>query len=81
VLSEPLWANRVSRHGATKLMPSELVYGQDVVLPIKVNLQSCRVAHQDGLLVVVYNELMIDRIDGSSESRLTALREIEKKKL
>jgi transposase len=27
VLSEALWAHRVSRHGATKVTPFELVYG------------------------------------------------------
>jgi hypothetical protein len=45
VLSEALWSHRVSRHGATKMTPFELVYGQEVVLPIEVNLQACRVAH------------------------------------
>ena len=29
VLSEALWAHRISRHGATKITPFELVYGQD----------------------------------------------------
>jgi hypothetical protein len=81
VLSEALWAHRVSRHGATKVTPFELVYGQEAVLPIEVNLQACRVACQDGLSAVVYGELMMDRIDGSSESRLTALKEIQKEKL
>ena len=28
VLSEVLWAHRISRHGATKVTPFELVYGQ-----------------------------------------------------
>jgi hypothetical protein len=27
VLSEALWAHKTSRHGATKVMPFELVYG------------------------------------------------------
>ena len=27
VLSEALWAHRISRHGATKVTPFELVYG------------------------------------------------------
>jgi hypothetical protein len=39
------------------------------------------VAQQGGLSAVVYGELMLDRIDGNNESRLTALREIEKEKL
>jgi hypothetical protein len=64
--------------GQLKVTPFELVYGQEEVLPIEVNLQACRVACQDGLSAVVYGELMMDMIDGSSESRLTALREIQK---
>ena len=32
VLSTALWAHRISRHGATKVTPFELVYGQEAVL-------------------------------------------------
>jgi hypothetical protein len=46
VLSEALWAHSVSRHGATKTTPYELVYGQDAVLPVEINLKACRVAKQ-----------------------------------
>jgi hypothetical protein len=38
VLSEALWAYRISKHSATKVTPFELVYGQEVVLPVEVNL-------------------------------------------
>jgi hypothetical protein len=31
VLSKALWAHRISRHGATKITPFELVCGQEVV--------------------------------------------------
>jgi hypothetical protein len=34
VLFEALWAHRISRHGATKVTPFELVYGQEAVLSI-----------------------------------------------
>ena len=44
VLSEVLWAHRISRHGATKVTPFELVYGQDAVLTIEVNLDAYRLA-------------------------------------
>jgi hypothetical protein len=44
VLSETLWAHRILRHGATKVTPFELVYGQEVVLPVKVNLDAYRLA-------------------------------------
>jgi hypothetical protein len=40
VLSEALWAHRISKHSATKVTPFELVYGQEVVLPVKVNLDA-----------------------------------------
>jgi hypothetical protein len=81
VLSEALWAHRVSQHGATKVTPFELVYGQEAMLPIEVNLQACRVACQNLLSAKVYGELMLDGIDGNNKSRLIALREIEKEKL
>ena len=34
VLSKALWAHRISRHGATKVTPFELVYGQ--ILSVEV---------------------------------------------
>jgi transposase InsO family protein len=42
VLSEALWAYCISRHCATKVTPFELVYVQEVVLPIEVNLDAYR---------------------------------------
>jgi hypothetical protein len=38
-----LWAHRTSRHGATKVTPFELVYGQEAVLPVEIGLQNLRV--------------------------------------
>jgi hypothetical protein len=35
VLSEALWAHCISRHGATKVTPYDLVYGQEVVLLVE----------------------------------------------
>jgi hypothetical protein len=73
VLSEALWAHRTSKHGATKVTPFELVYVQEAVLPIEVNLQSCRVTKQDLMSVSDYTERMMDSIDHVSEGRLRAL--------
>jgi hypothetical protein len=42
-LSKALWAHRTSRHGATKVTPFELVYGQEAVLPREIGLQNLRV--------------------------------------
>jgi hypothetical protein len=40
VLSEALWAHHISKHSAMKVTPFELVYGQEVILPIEVNLDA-----------------------------------------
>ena len=44
VLSEALWAHRISRHGATKVTPFELVYGQEAILLVEINLDAYRLA-------------------------------------
>ena len=49
VLSEALWAHHISRHGATKVTPFELVYGQEAMLPVEVNLDAYRLAKQNDL--------------------------------
>jgi transposase len=54
VLSEALWAYRSAKHGDVKVTPFELVYGQEVVLPVEINLQTYRVVHQDELLAEEY---------------------------
>jgi hypothetical protein len=51
------------------------------VLPVEINLQTCWVTKQEAMSVTGYIEAMIDQIDGAPESRLEALREIEKDKV
>ena len=80
VLSEALWAHRISRHGATKVTPFELVYGQEAVLPVDVNLDAYRRAKQNDLSAVMYHDLMMDNIDEVTDVRLKALKEIKKDK-
>jgi hypothetical protein len=81
VLSDALLAHRTSRHGATKVTPFELVYGQEAMLPVEINLQSCRVAKQETLSAEDYIEAMMDKMDNVPESWLMVLEEIEKDKL
>jgi hypothetical protein len=78
-LSEAMWVHRTSRHGATKVTPFELVYGQEAVLPIEVILQNLRITGQYYLSAKEYTKLMMDIIDEAPESQLKALEEIEKK--
>ena len=80
VLSEALWAYRILRHGATKVTPFELVYGQEAVLPVEVNLDAYRLAKQNNLSAVVYHDLMMDNIDEVTDVRIKALKKIEKDK-
>jgi hypothetical protein len=39
-LSEALWAHHISNNSAMKVTPFELVYGQEAVLPVEVNLDA-----------------------------------------
>jgi hypothetical protein len=80
VLSKALWAHHISRHGGTKVTTFELVYGQEAVLLVKVNLDAYRLAKQNDLSAVVYHDLMMDNIDEVTDVRLKALNEIEKDK-
>jgi hypothetical protein len=80
VLSEVLWAHRISRYGATKVTPFELIYGQEVVLPVEVNLGAYRLAKQNDFDAIVYHNLMMDNIDEITDKRMNALKEIEKDK-
>ena len=70
VLSEALWAHRISRHGATKITPFELVYGQEAILPVELNLDAYRLAKQNDLSAVDYYDLMMDNIDEVSGKQL-----------
>jgi hypothetical protein len=81
VLSEALWAHRISKHNAIKLTPFELVYGQEAILPVEVNLDALRIARQNELSAINYHNLILDRLDEASDKRIKALGEIEMDKL
>jgi hypothetical protein len=71
----------VSKHRATKVTPFELIYGQEVVLPMEITLNTYRVARQNDLTVGEYHDLMMDNINEVTYTRMMALKEIEKDKL
>jgi hypothetical protein len=70
VLSEALWAHHISRHGATKVTPFELVYSQEAILTVEVNLGAYRLAKQNNLDVESYYALMMDNIDEVTDKRM-----------
>jgi transposase InsO family protein len=63
ILSEALWAHRISKQHATKVSPFELVYGQEAVLPVEISLNAVRFAKQNDLTVGDYYNSMMDNID------------------
>jgi hypothetical protein len=80
-LSEALCAHRISKHSVIKVIPFELVYGQEDVLPVEVNLDALRIAQQNELSAVDYHNLMLDRLDEASDERIKALGEIDRDKV
>jgi hypothetical protein len=80
-LSGALWAHHISKHSATKVIPFELVYGQEVILLVEVNLDALRIAQQNELSTIDYHNLMLDRLDEASYESIKALGEIERDKL
>ena len=70
VLSEALWAYRISCHGSTKTSPYHLVYGQDAMLPWEITAGSRRVEFQNDLTTEQYAALMNDNVEDLTELRL-----------
>jgi transposase InsO family protein len=80
VLSEALWAHRISCHGATNISPYHLVYGQEAVLPWKITVGSRRVEFQNDLIAEEYAALMNDNIEDQTKLRLWSLERIKENK-
>jgi hypothetical protein len=81
ILSEALWAHRISIHCATKVSPFELVYGLEEVLPVEISLNVVRFTKKNDLTVGDYYNSMMDNIDEVTDKRVKALGEIEKDKI
>ena len=80
MLSEDLWAYRISCHGSTKTSLYHLVYGQDVVLPWEITAGSRRVEFQNDLFAEQYATLMNDNVEDLTELRLWSLEKIKENK-
>jgi hypothetical protein len=80
VLSEALWAYRISCHGATKTSPYHLVYGQEAMLPWEITAGSRRVEFQNDLTAEEYATLMSDNVEDLTELRLWSLEKIKENK-
>jgi hypothetical protein len=80
VLSEALWAHRISCHGATKTSPYHLVYGQDAVLPWEITAGSRRIEFHKHLTAEEYAAMMNDNIEDLIELRVWSLEKIKENK-
>jgi hypothetical protein len=80
VLSEALWAHRISCHRATKTSPYHLVYGREAVLPWEITTGSRRVEFQNNLTAEEYAALMNDNIEDLTKLRLWSLERIKENK-
>jgi hypothetical protein len=80
VLSEALWAYRISYHGAIKTSPYHLVYGQEAVLPWEITARSRHVEFQIDLTAGEYATLMNDNVEDLTELRLWTLEKIKENK-
>jgi hypothetical protein len=58
----------------------ELVYGQEVILHVVVNLAGFKLPKKNDLSIVDYHDIMIDNIDDITNKRLEALKENERDK-
>jgi hypothetical protein len=76
VLSEALWAHRISCHGATKTLSYHLVYGQEAVLPWEITVGSRGVEFQNNLTGEQYAALMNDNVKDLTELRFWSLKKI-----
>jgi hypothetical protein len=76
-----LRAYHISKHSATKVTHFDLVYGQEAILPVEVNLDALRIARQNELSAIDYHNLILDRLDEVSDKRVKTLGEIERDKL
>jgi hypothetical protein len=80
VLSEALWAYRVSCHGATRTSPYHLVYGHEAVLPWEITAGSRQIEFQNDLTAEEYAALMSDNVEDIMELRLWSLEKIKENK-
>ena len=80
MLSEALWAYRISCHGSTQTSPYHLVYGQDALILWEITAGSRRVEFQNDLSAEQYAPLMNDNVEDLTELRLWSLEKIKENK-
>ncbi|CAL2228428.1 unnamed protein product [Prunus armeniaca] len=75
-LSETLWAYRTSKREAIGMTPYALTYGHDAILPMKIAIQSLRIAQQHNLVGEDYSQTMLLELEGLDTSRIDTLNKL-----
>ncbi|XP_070672484.1 uncharacterized protein [Malus domestica] len=84
-LENTLWAYRTSKRARTGTTPYALTFGQDVVLPMEINVSSVRIQNQSsvriqnqfGLHSEEYIEAMCQGIEDLDVAQIEALNQIQ----
>ncbi|KAM0964120.1 hypothetical protein TB2_022691 [Malus domestica] len=71
-ISEALWAYRTTHRTLTQATPYSLIYGVEVVLPLKSQIPSLRMAIQEGLTDEDNAKLHLQELEALDEIRLEA---------
>ena len=58
-------------------IPFWLTYGHEGILPLKINIQSLRVAKQNMLSLDRYQQIMLDELDELNEDQLMTINLIQ----
>ncbi|XP_043693060.1 uncharacterized protein LOC122643510 [Telopea speciosissima] len=76
LLSEVLWAFRMSQPTSTGTTLFVLTYRHDAVLPMEISVRSTRVAYRQGFTPTTYSEAMLAELEDLDEERLRAFDQI-----
>ena len=75
-VTETLWAYRTSKREAIGMTPYALTYGHDAILPMKIAVQSLRIAQQHNLIGEDYSQAMLLELEGLDASRIDTLNKL-----
>ncbi|XP_038895876.1 uncharacterized protein LOC120084048 [Benincasa hispida] len=76
-IGETLWAYQTTHHTPIEVTTYSLVYGMEVVLPLKREIPSLRMAMQEGLTIKDNSRLCLQKIETLDEKRLEAHKALE----
>ena len=72
-LNEALWAYQTSLRSAIGLTPYALTHGHDVMLPVKLSINSMRVVERSSLLNTEYSQAMRQELEDLEEAQIWCL--------